>query len=32
MCAQFYPQADQVFSENGIKFTFHVFQFEKKNQ
>jgi len=25
-------QADQVFSENGIKFTFHVFQFEKKNQ
>ena len=23
------PQADQVFSENGIKFTFHVFQLVK---
>jgi len=25
-------QTDQVFSEDGIKFTFHVLQFEKKNQ
>ena len=31
-CAQFNLQADQVFSENGIKFAFHVFQFEEKNQ